>query len=319
MRFLTTAQMKFFEDNGYHVIENVLDQKEVLDPVRAEYAALLDGLYERWHREGKVAAAPNGLDFDSKLLEAYRAGCDWFQPMDISLPGERIMADTPMHFGPAVFNMLSNARLLDLVEDLIGPEITSNPIQHVRIKPPSTDLHADEIRAHITSTDWHQDQGVTHAEADRTTMVTVWCAVSDATVDNGCLQVMPGQHRQGLLPHCPKTQTAIADSHLDESKAMPLPVRSGGVVIFHPLVPHASLVNRTQGFRWSFDIRFNRTGEPTGRSHFPHFIARSRANPASELRDWRVWRTMWEEARARLAVRPHINIHRWTSDSPYCA
>jgi ectoine hydroxylase-related dioxygenase (phytanoyl-CoA dioxygenase family) len=253
------------------------------------------------------------------LLAAYRAGCDWFQPMDISLPGDRIRPDTPMHFGPAVFNLITNERLLDVVEDLIGPEITSNPIQHVRIKPPSTDLRGDEIRAHITATDWHQDQGVTHAEADDTKMITVWCAITDATEENGCLQVVPGAHRRGMLPHCPKTQTAIADGFVDEADARPLPVRSGGVVIFHPLVPHASLVNRTDGIRWSFDIRYNVTGQPTGRGHFPHFIARSRRDPQSELGDWRAWKVMWEDARARLCRQPHIDIHRWTSDAPYCA
>ena len=66
----------------------------------------------------------------------------------------------------------------------------------MRIKPPSTDLHGDEIRAHITATDWHQDRAVGHAEADQTNMVTVWCAISDATVENGCLQVIPGAHRK---------------------------------------------------------------------------------------------------------------------------
>ncbi len=87
------------------------------------------------------------FDFESKLRVAYAAGCDWFQPMDISLPGDRIHADTPMHFGPAVFDMITAPRLLDMVEDLIGPEITSNPIQHVRIKPPERTLDKDEIRA----------------------------------------------------------------------------------------------------------------------------------------------------------------------------
>ena len=172
---LTGAQREFFADNGYLVIEDVLDRETVLDPIRREYADILDRLYDGWWREGRVAAAPDGLTFEEKLITAYRAGCDWFQPMDISLPGDRIQADTPMHFGPAVFGLVTSPRLLDLVEDLIGPEITSNPIQHVRIKPPATDLRADEIRAHITSTDWHQDQGVTHAEADNTKMVTVWC------------------------------------------------------------------------------------------------------------------------------------------------
>ena len=130
---------------------------------------------------------------------------------------------------------------------------------------------------------------------------------------------MEGGHRRGILPHCPKTQTAIADGFVDEARAVPLPVRSGGIVILHPLIPHGSLANTTNGFRWSFDIRFNRSGEPTGRSHFPDFVARSRAVPRTELTDWRVWKARWEDARLQLAGVPHIDIHRWRSDSPACA
>tara|TARA_R110000751_G_scaffold10055_2_gene37280 strand:- start:115241 stop:115504 length:264 start_codon:yes stop_codon:yes gene_type:complete len=75
-----------------------------------------------------------------------------------------------------------------------------------------------------------------------------------------------------------------------------------------------------QGFRWSFDIVYNKTGEATGRSYFPAFVARSRADPASQLRDWRMRALLWQKARARLVVQPHIDdIHRWQSDVPYCA
>ena len=311
---LTQAQLDAFRSDGYLVVEDVLDQAAVLNPVRAEYAALLDGLIADWDMSDALA----GRGFQDRLIAAYRAGKDWFQPMDISLPGDRIAADTPMHFGPAVFDMVTAPRLLDVVEALIGPEITSNPIQHVRIKPPATDLREGEVRAHVGGTDWHQDRAVALEEADETDMITVWIAVTDATPENGCLQVVP-RATDRMLPHCPRKQTAIADGVLDTSRAIPLPVRSGGVVILDPMIPHASLPNLTQGIRWSFDLRFNRTGQPTGRSHFPEFVARSRAEPARELRDWRVWRTLWEEARARLAERPHIDIHRWTSDSPACA
>ncbi len=312
---LTAQQIRAFEDQGYLVVEDVLTEAE-LAPVRAEYANLLDKLYAGWEAEGLVPAG-EGLDFWGKLLAAYRAGCDWFQPMDISLPGDRIEADTPMHFGPAVFDMITAPRLLDLVEDLIGPEITSNPIQHVRIKPPASDLQSDEVRAHITATDWHQDRAVALVEADETRMITVWLAITDATVENGCLQVLP--KTPDILPHCPKTQTAIADGFVEEAKAVPLPVKAGGAVIFHPLTPHSSLINRTDGFRWSFDLRYHVTGHPSGRAHFPEFVARSRERPASELKSCDVWREMWEKARQRLSARPHIDIHRWQSDAPYCA
>lgn len=316
---LTAAQINAFERDGYLVVEDVFDHETVIAPIQAEYSALMDALYQGWYHEGRVQNPPDDLGFYEKLRIAYRAQCDWFQPMDISLPGDRIATDTPMHFGPAIFQLLVHERLLDIVESLIGPEITSNPIQHVRIKPPALDLASDEIRAHITSTDWHQDRGVGLEEADATDMITVWCAITDATPENGCLQVIPKAHRQGMLPHCPQRQTAIPDAFVAEDEALPLPVNSGGIVLFHPLAPHASLENKTDGFRWSFDIRYNKTGQPTGRAHFSDFIARSRQNPAAVLRDWRQWRTMWEETRARLAQSPHIDIHRWQSDAPFCA
>ncbi len=310
---LSESQITSYRSNGYLVVENVLDQISVLDPVRAEYSDVLEGLLTDWH----IADTLSGQSFEAKLIAAYRAGQDWFQAMDISLPGDTIQSDTPMHFGPAVFDMITAPRLLDLVEDLIGPEITSNPIQHVRIKPPQRDLKAGEIRAHVGGTDWHQDRAVALEEADNTDMITVWIAVTDATVENGCLQVVPRVSE--MLPHCPKSQTAIADGVLDTQRAIPLPVASGGVVILDPILPHASLPNLTDGIRWSFDLRYNRTGQPTGRSHFPDFVARSAARPDSALRDWRRWRAMWEQARADLAVGPHINIHRWRSDAPACA
>ena len=316
---LSAAQIADFNTNGFLVIDNVFDQQTSLQPVREEYQTILDQLVAGWVAEGRMPEPPGDADFFGKLRQAYQAGCDWFQPLDISLPGDRITEQTPMHFGPAVFDLLTDTGLLDCVEQLIGPEITSNPIQHVRLKPPAPLLYDDEVRAHITRTDWHQDRGVAHAEADQTHMVTVWIAMTDATAENGCLQVIPKQADQTLLPHCPKTQTAIADPFIDEDRAVCLPVKSGGIVLLDPLVPHSSLPNLTNQFRWSFDIRFNRTGEPTGRAHFPDFIARSRSQPETELSDWRDWRSLWEDARLRLSGEQHIPIHRWTSDAPFCA
>jgi phytanoyl-CoA hydroxylase len=314
---LSATQKQFFDDHGYLVVEDILAQDNVVAPIKREYAETLNRVYQDWVTDGRVAPVSG---FDAQLLAGYAAGCDWFQPLDISLPGDRITTETPMHFGLAVFNMITSQRLLDLVESLIGPEITSNPIQHVRIKPPANLLSSDEVRPHVTFTDWHQDQGVTHHEADETKMVTAWLAISDATVANGCLQVIPGSHREPLKTHCPAgIQLSIPDSELAKERAVPTPVRSGGAVIFHPRTAHSSLVNHSDGIRWSFDIRFNVTGQPTGRSHFPEFTARSRANPASELKDWRAWRDMWRAARTRLSAKQHIPIHRWDADHPVCA
>ena len=314
---LTNQQVAQFNRDGYLVIEDVIDEA-TRQAIVQEYADLFDDLYAGWHAEGLVPAPTRGMGFWDKLDVAFKGGFDWYQPLDISLPHADITDETPMHFGPAVFQMATHKNILDIVECLIGPEITSNPIQHVRIKPPEAQVDSDENRAHVVSTDWHQDKGVTLESADNTDMVTVWLAITDATVENGCLQVKPGKESE-MLPHCTLKQTGITAKHLPKRAAVPTPVKAGGAVIFHPLTPHSSLSNRSDGYRWSFDLRYNVTGQPTGRDHFPSFIARSRANPETELKDWRIWKQLWEQARHDTARAAHIPQHRWPSDGPYCA
>jgi hypothetical protein len=318
---LSEAQKIAYDRYGFLVLDGVLGES-ILEPLRSEYAALLDALYRKWHGEGCVPVPPDGLGFEERLRIAYAAGCDWFQPMDISLPGGTIDADCPMHFGPAVLAMATAPALLDVVESLIGPEITSNPIQHVRIKPPAVDLRDNEVRTHLMATGWHQDRGVNLPEADETEMVTVWVAVTDATVESGCLQVIPGSHTEPLKTHCPNAGGPgpnIPEALLGSVPPTPLPVRAGGLVVFHPKLAHASLHNTSERIRWSFDLRYSRAGQPTGRAHFPSFVARSRAAPESELRDAGEWRRRWEAARAMLSQRPHIPIHRWVGAEPACA
>ena len=314
---LTSTQIEQFNSQGYLVVENVVDAA-TLTAIKTEYAARMDKLYAGWQAQGLVGPAGKDASFFDKLSNCYQAGFEWYQSFDISLPHEDITKETPMHVGPAVFDLLTHKNLLDIAESLLGPELTSNPIQHTRIKPPARKMPNGEIRAHVTQTDWHQDRGVGLEEADNSDILTVWIAITDATVENGCLQILPNAADE-MLPHCPKGQMAIADGYLNPDQAVPAPVKAGGVVLIHPLTPHASLPNSTDGFRWSFDLRYNITGQPTGRDQFPDFIARSRANPASELRDWKKWEQSWIGARDHLATSTHIPQHRWRADAPYCA
>jgi len=314
---LTENQLERFDRQGFLTVENLLDPADIA-AIKQEYSTLMDRLYRGWFDQGLVALPPDDLSFWDKLEQCYKGDFEWYQPFDISLPHHGIASDTPMHIGPAVFGLATNPRILDVVEQLIGPEITSNPIQHVRIKPPARALPQTEARAHITTTDWHQDMGVTLEEADNTKMVTVWLAITDADIEHGCLQVAPGK-RSDLLPHCTKSQVGIADQFIPVVDAISAPVKAGGAVIFNPFTPHASLPNTSDVFRWSFDLRYNVTGQPTGRGQFPEFIARSRADPSRELTDWQKWKTTWDDARDHLASTAPKPQHRWASDAPYCA
>ena len=314
---LSQQQITSFHNQGFLVVENMIDAKSI-GAVKAEYKAVMDSLYHDWADAGMVPPATPDMSFWDKLSECYKGDFDWYQPLDISLPHSGITNDTPMHIGPAVFDIVTHNNILDVVEQLIGSEITSNPIQHVRIKPPQHVLPQSENRAHIIATDWHQDMGVTLPEADNTQFITVWLAITDATIENGCLQVAQG-HYDKMMPHCARAQVGLADAFIPKDKALPVPVKAGGAVIFNPLCPHSSLANLSDKFRWSFDLRYNVTGQPTGRSQFPEFVARSRKAPEAELRNWQDWQAMWHHTRAHLAQSEHIPQHRWGNDAPYCA
>ncbi len=317
---LTQEQIEKFERDGYLVVDRLVSVAEVLEPLEIEYTALLRGLCQQWSCDDRLPAAADEKDFSSMIMAAVDAGIDYFQPIDISLPTGDINARTPFHAGPAVFALMTNTAVLDAVESLLGPELTSNPIQHVRVKPPRGALKGAEKRPHIVATDWHQDRGVTHADADESRMVTVWVAVTAATEENGCLQVIPGSHKQPMLTHCPASgQLRIPKQQFSEAMAQPLPVPAGGAVFFHPNTIHSSLENTSASIRWSFDLRYNVTGDSTGREFFPSFVARSFSAPETELRSATAWRQLWEDARTRLSCGAPVDIHRWDGEDELCA
>ncbi|MEM7016026.1 MAG: phytanoyl-CoA dioxygenase family protein [Pseudomonadota bacterium] len=316
MGILTQAQIQQFNQQGFIALEDVLDIERFIKPVEQEYDVQLRELCDAWSAQGKMPTLPPEATFADRIKASYAAGLDYLQPLDISLPGKNVKPDTPMHTGPATFRLLTAAPLLDVVESLIGPEITSNPIQHVRIKPPMALVRARENRSFITHTAWHQDRAVTLEEADRSRIVTTWLAMTDATLENGCLQVFPESHQGDMLTHCARPQLGIPEELLPAVKPKHVTVRKGGIIVFHPLTIHGAGHNNSEQLRWSFDIRFNVTGDPTGREMFPDFVARSRSDPEQELHDPQAWQQRWLSARERLAYKqPAQGFHRW-GDNP---
>jgi ectoine hydroxylase-related dioxygenase (phytanoyl-CoA dioxygenase family) len=319
-----TAEMKAqFDELGYVVVNDLLDEA-TLAAIEADYAGALDALAREQHAAGNLANLYPELPFGKRLTEVIKQGVSWGQHFDISLPQADIRHDTPIRTSKALFDIITHPRLLDAVSAIVGDEIYSNPIQHVRIKPPEHFVPQNQRTGNIARVGWHQDQGVALPEIDQTEVLTVWLAITEATVENGCLCVAPASHRDGLSPHCPGAGP-VGDLQIPSQfigavhKPVNVPVRRGGALFMHRLTQHASLKNTSDDIRWSFDLRYQPIGKPTGRPVFPGFVARSRANPASELRDWRAWSQLWLDARARLAERELAPFNRWTKDQPVCA
>ncbi|MCY3957658.1 MAG: phytanoyl-CoA dioxygenase family protein [Chloroflexi bacterium] len=318
--FLTGEQLRRFERDGYLLVRGVLDPAESIDPLIAEYEGVLDRLAHDLHQAGEIASTYDHLNFSDRMVRIYQeTGRDFASNFDCCLPSRGTAHDTPMWLGPAVFDVLRHDRVLDLVESIIGPEITSNPVQHVRIKPPEHALPEGADHVLVRATNWHQDNAAVDPVADETDMLTVWISLSEATIENGCLRVIPGSHRDALRIHCAPPHVAIPDVLLEVDRITPVPTQPGDVILMTRYTCHDSLPNLSDRCRWSLDLRYNPTGQPSGRPAFPDFVARSRRDPASELRDPEAWARLWYDARARLAAHPDDFIIRWRGTEPVCA
>ncbi|NKB69981.1 MAG: phytanoyl-CoA dioxygenase [Candidatus Latescibacteria bacterium] len=323
MAAINGEQLAQFEEQGYLVVEGLFDPECDLDPVVAEYHEVLDRLATELYRDGRIESTYADLPFGERLTKVCRAsGQVHAQYFDFSLPQNGVQDNTPFWAGPAVFAALRNERLLDAVECFIGPEIYSNPVQHVRLKPPEhlTPINPKTGRIQLGITPWHQDNGVVLEEADQSDILTVWFPLADVPVDNGCMEVLPGSHKQGLMHHCPgKWGLEVPEAVQDRASAVSLPMKRGDVLFMTRLTCHSALPNKSDTVRWSFDLRYNPIGQPTGRGVFPGFVARSRKHPEAELHDAGQWNRLWHEARASLAARENRPFNRWSADHPVCA
>ncbi len=321
MPVLDSTQVARLRDQGFLVIDDVLDVERDIQPVLEEYDMVLQELAEALHHKGAVSSTHAELPFGPRLIQLTKDyGHSLSQYFDISLPQGGVRPDTPMHTGPACFRLLTHPSLLDIAEPFVGSDIYCSPVGHVRMKLPEGTIDSgDGMMAKIP---WHQDNGVVLEDADEAEVLTVWLPLTEATADNGCLQVIPTQRQAGLMTHCPSTTRGahIPDHHVDAHQAVQLPMRPGSLLLMHSRTPHSSLENRTTDqVRISMDLRYQPVGTPTGRPQFPGFIARSRTNPDSELRDPAKWSQLWAQAHEDLTRASLPAFNRWDPNSPVCA
>lgn len=321
---LSREQVAQFNDQGFLLVKGLFNPERDLDPIINEYYGVLDRLADQLFEAGEIRSRYEELSFSDKLMQIQtETGKIFHQHFDFSLPQGGIKFDTPIWLGKAVFDILRNESLLDAVESIVGPEIYANPVQHVRLKTPEAAIPAHlKNNVKLSTTPWHQDNGVVTEEADATDMITVWFPLWDAPISSGPLKVVPFSHKGGLVTHCPSTSVGVAipDKLLDEMPNLALPMKRGDALFMHKLTCHASLPNMSKNIRWSFDLRYHPVGQPTGRDAFPGFIARSHKAPESELRDAGIWADRWIAARNKLASEADNKVfNRWDATAQVCA
>ena len=217
---MTGEAVGFYRDHGYLILRDALRAAEV-DALRADATAICrgdHGRYEGWQ-------GPHDGQNDDEVLRQYL--CIHF----------------PHKCSPLMRRTLSHPTFVEALTHVIGPDVKCMQSM-LFIKAAGKPGQA-----------WHQDEDYIPTR-DRS-LIGGWIALDDATIDNGCLWILPGSHRPGVL----YPQHVQDDRRFDcgeesggfpysDDVAVPVEVTAGSIVFFNGYLLHRSLPNRkTTGYR----------------------------------------------------------------------
>lgn len=210
----------FWQENGYWVQTGAMAIDEV-EQLRADAVALCHGAYG--------------------TFDGHRGNHDG--QVDDQIMRQYLCIHFPHKVSPLMARTLAHPRLLEVLTDVIGPDVKCMQSM-LFIKAAGKPGQA-----------WHQDEDYIPTR-DRS-LTGAWIALDDATIDNGCLWVIPGSHRHGVLwPQfaldAPRFDCSAESRQFpySDDDAVPVEVPAGSVVYFNGSLLHRSLPNsRPGGYR----------------------------------------------------------------------
>lgn len=236
--YFTVAELgeesnQFYRDNGFIVVTDVLTMDEV-QQLRDDAVAICRGDYGVLNPKG-----------DHLTKHAPSEAPDFGGMTDDEIISQFLCIHFPHKASPIMRNALAHASMVKTLTGVIGPNVKCMQSM-LFIKSAGKPGQA-----------WHQDEYFIPTR-DRS-LCGGWMALDDATVDNGCLWVIPGSHKHGVLwpmyPHNKKEYDCAGEAFdfpYTDDDAIPVEVPAGAVVFFNGYLLHKSLPNRKSvGFRRS--------------------------------------------------------------------
>ena len=242
-KHMTIDQKNSWNEFGYILIPNFVDEKfcdemnkEVINIIKSiipEESAFSHAYAGDGHiavREMKPTEDPKSIEDEiSKLFRIHSRG---------------------------IFNeFINNEVLCDILEDILGPNVDCFLSQFIFKNPGAW------------GQPWHQDSS--YFPFDREPQVGAWLATSEATLENGCLVILPGSHKEHLHEHLPDDRkgsnygyTEIKDH--DFSQETPMTLNTGDLLLFHSFLMHKSYDNNSQARRTAMVYHFAETGTDFG-------------------------------------------------------
>lgn len=220
---LTDEQIAFFHHEGYLTIPAITTAEEV---------EKLQGVYDHIFAIKAGREEGNHLDLSSTDEDDQPA----------ALP--QIL--NPAKYAPELLNTTFRANALTIARQLLGPEADFGG-EHAIMKPARTGVE----------TPWHQDEAYWEPALEHNAL-SVWIPLQEATLENGCMQFVPGSQMQDVLPHHsignnPRVVGLEVDgAEMTAASAVACPIPAGGATVHHCRTLHYTGPNRSNGPRRAY-------------------------------------------------------------------
>ncbi|NBQ98848.1 MAG: phytanoyl-CoA dioxygenase family protein [Actinobacteria bacterium] len=245
--YLVSAdELEAFRRDGYVHLRGVMSPAE-MDSI--------EQVYDRFLR-GEIAV--EGKDFNDMTTGEHGTDPSGYAVVNVMLP---------RRYHPEWQGNLFERRAQSIADQLCGEGMTIDFDQLLAKSPgrPDAVFH------------WHQDQAYWIDTEDRRT-ATCWLAVDDSTLENGCMQFLPGSHREPVRPHRPlhedrsASHTLVTDLRPGDSM-VPVPIGRGDITVHNEGVLHGSGGNHSAAsYRRAYIVAFRSrsTVEEERRRGFTH-------------------------------------------------
>jgi len=211
---ISKENVDFYAAYGFLIAPGMLSKNEI-EELKKETTAIFRG--ERGHVDGMLEVAETESDID--VLKKY------------------VAIHFPRKISPVIHSTLFNKKIVEVLTNIVSPNVKCMQSM-LFVKGPGK-----------AGQSWHQDEFYIPTR-DRS-LTGVWIAIDDASVENGCLWIIPGRPLH-IMRRVENGSDEYADvdtvdvSQYNSEDLIPVEVKSGSVVFFNGYTLHSSLRNKTQ-------------------------------------------------------------------------
>lgn len=212
---INSDNIQFYQEFGYLVAPELLSPEEIRE-LKRETAKIFKG--ERGSVEGLIETAT--AESDEDVLKKY------------------VAIHFPHKLSKVIEGYLFHPGVVSILQSIVSPNVKCMQSM-LFVKAPGK-----------AGQSWHQDEF--YIPTRDKSLVGVWIAVDDATIENGCLWIIPGSNKAGyIMPRVDNKSNEYADEDTVDvlqyvkEQIIPVEVKSGSVVFFNGYTLHSSQRNKT--------------------------------------------------------------------------